>query len=418
MSSNFLSHVSKTDVGNKRTVNEDSYGFSKSPNGLIYIVCDGMGGHVGGSTASKIAVDSIIKFLSGDPFSNIFIGLNNAIQYANKEIYKYAQENPKLKGMGTTCTVLIAREPEIFIAHVGDSRIYIHSDSKIYRTSKDHSYVQELVDKGIISDEEMESHPKKNQILKALGTKKDIEPTVYSAPIHPKKGDLFLLCSDGLNGEINDINIEAIINNSNSLESAGDELINAAKNAGGNDNITLQLIKVNESPFNESDFPNYNPKPSSFNKKTDPDLENTVIGTNKKYLSLKNLVFLVFLILFTLSLYLLTKNGIITLNFNRKINESIVVDDTLNQYPKIDTNLNRTIIPIDSILNIDSSLEIKQSISEKTKKKIISNNIGSIEKSESNKTENISVNNDTVGSRNNNDTISNTLKDTITKDSL
>ena len=111
--------------------------------------------------------------------------------------------------------LLIAREPEIFIAHVGDSRIYIHSESKLYRITKDHSYVQELVDQGVISDDEMESHPKKNQILKALGISKLIEPTIYSAPIHTVKGDKFLLCSDGLNGEVNDTNIEAIIKKTN-----------------------------------------------------------------------------------------------------------------------------------------------------------------------------------------------------------
>ena len=118
-----------------------------------------------------------------------FCNTDNAIKFANQKIFDYAVENPDLKGMGTTCTVLIAREPELFIAHVGDSRIYLHSDKKLHRITKDHSYVQGLVDEGIISDEEMETHPKKNQILKALGISETVSPTVYKHPIHSKKGD-------------------------------------------------------------------------------------------------------------------------------------------------------------------------------------------------------------------------------------
>ena len=275
MNNEFLGLYSETNVGHKRSVNEDFLGYDETPNGYLYVVCDGMGGHVGGATASQLAVNSIISFFKKEPFEDIYEALSNAIKFANKEIYLHASNNPELKGMGTTCTVLIAREPEIFIAHVGDSRIYLNSDSKLYRLTKDHSYVQELVDQGVIKDEEAENHPKKNQILRALGIHEMVEPTVYRKPIHPKKGDKFLLCSDGLNGEINDNTIENVFNSHKEINNVGSELIVQALDAGGSDNITIEIIEVLSSPFEKSDFPNYNP-PKLVN--TDPtNLVTTIV---------------------------------------------------------------------------------------------------------------------------------------------
>ena len=260
MKNDFLNLASNTAVGNVRAANEDFLGHAETPNGLLYVVCDGMGGHVGGATAAQMATNSIIEYFNQDPIENVLIGLSDAISYANQNIYNYAQENPELKGMGTTCTVVIAREPQIYIAHVGDSRIYLHTDGKLHRITKDHSFVQGLVDQGIIQDEEAENHPRKNEILKALGIRAEVEPTVFNAAIQAKKGDKFLLCSDGLNGEVNDPTIESLINKNTDINKAGDELIEAALNAGGKDNITLQIIEVLNSPHEKSAFPNYNPK--------------------------------------------------------------------------------------------------------------------------------------------------------------
>ena len=278
MENDFLNLYSETHVGNKRPDNEDFLGYSDTPNGLVYIVCDGMGGHVGGATASQLAVKSIIDFFSEKPYENIYVALSEAIVFANQEILKKAANEPELKGMGTTCTVLVAREPEIFIAHVGDSRIYLQSGDKLSRLTKDHSFVQDLVDQGVISDDEAESHPRKNQILKALGINQNLEPTVHSAPIHPSSGDKFLLCSDGLNGEINDEKIKNIFNSSNDINSVGSELVKAALKAGGKDNVTVEIIEVLTSPFEKSVFPNYNPVT---HVKTDPnnnDLKTTIIN--------------------------------------------------------------------------------------------------------------------------------------------
>jgi len=292
MTNEFLKLYSETHVGNKRPANEDFLGYSETPNGLLYIVCDGMGGHVGGATASQLAVKSIIDFFSEKTYENIYVALSEAIIFANQEILKKAANEPELKGMGTTCTVLIAREPEIFIAHVGDSRIYLHRQEKLYRVTKDHSYVQDLVDQGVITDDEAESHPRKNQILKALGITQNLEPTVHSAPMHPTKGDKFLMCSDGLNGEINDEKINEILNSSKDINNVGKKLIQSALEAGGKDNITLEIIEVLSSPFEESIFPNYNPLS---HVKTDPnnnDLKTTIINdvSSKDFKSQNNIL--------------------------------------------------------------------------------------------------------------------------------
>ena len=292
MTNEFLKLYSETNVGNKRPANEDFLGYSETPNGLLYIVCDGMGGHVGGATASQLAVKSIIDFFSEKTYENIYVALSEAIIFANQEILKKAANEPELKGMGTTCTVLIAREPEIFIAHVGDSRIYLHRQEKLYRLTKDHSFVQDLVDQGLITDDDAENHPRKNQILKALGITQNLEPTVHSAPIHPTKGDKFLMCSDGLNGEINDEKINEILNSSKDINNVGSKLVQSALDAGGKDNITLEIIEVLSSPFDESIFPNYNP---FSHVKTDPnnnDLKTTIINdvSSKDFKSQNNIL--------------------------------------------------------------------------------------------------------------------------------
>ncbi|MGB1050579.1 MAG: Stp1/IreP family PP2C-type Ser/Thr phosphatase, partial [Chitinophagales bacterium] len=257
--SKFINFTSHTDIGLKRQANEDNYGTQSTVNGEVFIVCDGMGGHVGGATASKIAVESIASYLNTEYYENIFIALGKAVEFANAQVFGEAQSNPELKGMGTTCTVLIVREHKVYIAHVGDSRIYIQNDGKLKRLTKDHSFVQGLVDKGIIRDSEAEEHPRKNELLQALGVRPEVEVTVAQEAIEPKQGDKFMLCSDGLCGLVNDTDMNQVIQRSPYLETAAKDLIDLAKAAGGNDNITVQLVEVLESPFLESRFIDLSP---------------------------------------------------------------------------------------------------------------------------------------------------------------
>jgi len=262
----------KDELGKVRTAQEDSHINDETPNGHLFVVCDGMGGHVGGAEASSTAVKSIFEFLNKEKYPDIKKALNAALQFANTQILDKVNENPALKGMGTTACILLLQEDKAYIAHVGDSRIYLYlgKEKELHRITKDHSFVQTLVDlpeghPEKISDDDAENHPNKNRILRALGIKQVLDPTICEKPILPKNGDMFLICSDGLNGMLPDNKIEAVLRKKATLKEKGDRLIALALEAGGYDNITLQLIEISDSPHEKSDFEHcdFTPKPKS-----------------------------------------------------------------------------------------------------------------------------------------------------------
>lgn len=256
-----FNYFSKTVVGLVRKANEDSIGSITKPNKFnlnLRIVCDGMGGHIGGAKASKIAVESIREYFLNNPNPVPQIALKEAINFANLQIFASAQAEPDFNGMGTTCAVLLEIEGLIYIAHVGDSRIYIHTDQKLYRVTKDHSYVQDLVDKGEITDQQMETHPNKNQLTRALGIADKVEVDVVSKPILAKSGDYFMLCSDGLSGLINDRMINSVLKTEDGVETMVNNLITMAEAAGGHDNISVDLVEILESEHVKTQFVNNN----------------------------------------------------------------------------------------------------------------------------------------------------------------
>lgn len=251
-----------TITGQVRQANEDSCGFATVPNGELFVVCDGMGGHVGGATASRIAVEQIIQYFKAQRYPNIYQALHDALCRANFQIIGAANAEPSLKGMGTTACIVLFDGNDAYIAHVGDSRIYLYEGQKnrLFRITKDHSFVQSLVDMGQLDDREAEHHPRKNVIMKALGTKEELKPEVYMSPVQPAKGDMFLICSDGLSGMVDDDGIEAILSTDQSIEQKVLDLVTNANVPGkGLDNITAQVIKVVESPYPFSNHPDHNP---------------------------------------------------------------------------------------------------------------------------------------------------------------
>lgn len=272
---------SLTDVGRVRSANEDNLGEEQTPNGHLFVVCDGMGGHVGGATASSIAVNSIIEYFMREKYDNLILAIDRALSFANEQIYASALSNPDLKGMGTTAVVLLIRGEECFIGHVGDSRIYLRSNGKLNRITKDHSFVQTLVDNGVIRDEDAENHPNKNQILQALGIASEVNSTVCQSPILPKAGDMFMLCSDGLNGMVTDRELENILQEDN-LEVSTINLITAANNAGGHDNITASLVLIEESVHATSYFQHFNPKQSFGDMRNTQNFENSAASVANK----------------------------------------------------------------------------------------------------------------------------------------
>lgn len=296
-------------IGNVRKAQEDSHDMAiMTPNGDVFVVCDGMGGHVGGAKASSIAVDSIIEYFKKERSDNIPQALNDAIQYANMQIIGFASANPEFRGMGTTACIVILKDNEAYIAHVGDSRIYLYlgKEKQLHRITKDHSYVQTLVDAGQISDDEAEHHPNKNRILKALGIRPDMSPTVDV--VHPKNGDTFLICTDGLNGMICDNTILQVMKQDVSLEKKGELLINLAMQGepgypGGQDNCTLELINIDNSPWQNSEFTSYNPKKQNKPKHDNgtPDVDTKSLGKQKPSFLLKKLAFILIPLLVVLA---------------------------------------------------------------------------------------------------------------------
>ena len=147
---------------------------------------------------------------------NPIIALEKAIMHAHNQIIIRSKSNPDLQGMGTTCVVVLYRNDDVYLGHVGDSRIYCITDNSLKRLTKDHSFVQKLVDQGELTDDQMELHPRKNELTQALGSSGAVLPTISSTPIKLKQGDKLLLCSDGLCGFVtDDIILDKIIDNNN-----------------------------------------------------------------------------------------------------------------------------------------------------------------------------------------------------------
>lgn len=239
---------SHTDIGHVRKQNEDAMGFYETSNGYVLVVCDGMGGAAGGATAARMAVNSIRTFFQHQYYPNPQEAISQAIQYANQQIFQAAQKAPGMQGMGTTCVLVLVRNDQVFYGHVGDSRLYRQTQGKIARVTKDHSFVQALVDQGVISDDEAETHPRRNELLRALGTQPVVEVEVAISAITPDRNDIFLLCTDGLNGLVHDKSIESTLNSPIDVEHKAIKLVQMANNLGGYDNTTVQIIEFYNIP--------------------------------------------------------------------------------------------------------------------------------------------------------------------------
>lgn len=241
-----------TDTGKARNVNEDSMVTFDSPNGRVITVCDGMGGQNAGDVASQLAVAVIQDILSDNTFSTPEEAITRSVIAANQAILRRASQDINLSGMGATCVMIIIKDGQVYYGSVGDSRIYYISGGIIRQITKDQSYVQTLVDAGEITQEAAEHHQDKNQITNALGLESMMPPTIGQMPITPRPGDIFLLCSDGLSGMINNNTIlSTVINRNLSLNDRAIQLVNLANAAGGLDNITVQLVEFPDSGYSQ-----------------------------------------------------------------------------------------------------------------------------------------------------------------------
>ena len=241
--------VSQTDVGCQRENNEDSLGYWESADdsvfkrlGRLAVIADGMGGAEGGQFASRIAVDTVQEHYSageGNPQQL----LNEAFQLANSRVREKARETPSLQGMGTTLTAIAVADLQLHFAHVGDSRIYLERDGKLRLLSRDHSLVSRLVESGVIRAEDADSHPQRHVLTAAIGVAGAPEPDVPPQPVLLKSNDVVLICTDGLWGQMAESEISEILS-SLTPDDAGKSLISLAKERGGPDNISLQILRI------------------------------------------------------------------------------------------------------------------------------------------------------------------------------
>ena len=236
----------KSDIGKSRDINQDYYYISQDIDiPRLYILADGMGGYKGGEIASKLATDSVKKYIKRNfdeslvEKDEILKLIASAVEYANMVVYEKSKEIPELEGMGTTLEVCLIYNNKAYIGHVGDSRVYRIRNGVIRKLTKDHSYVQQLVEDKKITREEAKTHPKKNMLTKALGCTPYVEPDIRARNF--EKGDIFIICSDGLTNMVPENNICELI--MQDITTAADKLIETANELGGYDNITVIIIK-------------------------------------------------------------------------------------------------------------------------------------------------------------------------------
>lgn len=241
-----------TDVGQVRDHNEDSIDWDVERG--MFILADGMGGHNAGEIASALAIESIkhalYDVLTPEIMDSEIVDYNDAlyeaITYANTEIYEQAQENTEYAGMGTTLVMSLIHNGVARIANVGDSRMYVNNGDTLTQLTTDHSLVQEMVDNGYLTEEEAYSAVSRNLITRALGISEEVEVDLIEHEI--QSGDIFLLCSDGLSDLVIDEEISAILtDNQGSLQDAAKQLIAAANEKGGKDNISVILMTIREA---------------------------------------------------------------------------------------------------------------------------------------------------------------------------
>ena len=232
-----------TDVGMVRQVNQDYVFTTGKPLGILqnlFVVADGMGGHQAGDYASKCTVEVMIKEIAKSEGEDIERVLVKAIKSANREIIKEASSDEHLKGMGTTVVAATVKEQMLYFANVGDSRLYLINQG-IQQLSKDHSLVEEMVRLGGIKAEEAKNHPDKNIITRAMGVKEEVEADIYEYRL--KKGDMILMCTDGLSNMVEDEDMFDIVKGARDIVEAVQMLIEKANSNGGRDNIGVVLAE-------------------------------------------------------------------------------------------------------------------------------------------------------------------------------
>ena len=236
-----------TDVGLQRHENQDTFAVERgaADGQLIAVVCDGMGGVHGGEIASAVAADSFMQYaedmLRREPKSDAAQVLREAAAYANLKVYDRAFRDESCRGMGTTLVAALVRPEDAAVVNIGDSRCYWLADGQLQQVTRDHSLVQSMVDRGLITEDEARSHPRKNVIMRAVGLERTIRSDIFRLDIRP--GDALLLCSDGLSNLVDAGEMESLLLASSDDDAVCRELLRMALDRGTPDNVTLALVR-------------------------------------------------------------------------------------------------------------------------------------------------------------------------------
>ncbi len=232
-----------SDMGLKRSSNQDKVYASTDPAGSLdnlFILADGMGGHKAGETASAMAVEGLVNFFASEfPRKDIHGILKEGIKKVNSEMYLASQEDETLSGMGSTLVVATIKDNVLYVANIGDSRLYLLRD-EVEQITKDNSYVEEMVAAGMIRRDSRDYREKKNYITRALGVEETVNPDLYALKL--RAGDRIMICSDGLSNMVDEFEMGYIIDSEETLQLQAEALIEAANRNGGKDNISVILI--------------------------------------------------------------------------------------------------------------------------------------------------------------------------------
>ncbi len=237
--------AARTDVGRVRSGNEDSLYADATPSRGLFIVADGMGGHAAGEVASAMAVQIIARELAPVAAADAQDApsrMSHALVEANRAIHDRTARESDKAGMGTTASVLTISDAGYLIGQVGDSRIYLLRDGQLRQLTRDHSYVQEQVDAGLLSPEQARYHPYSNVITRCIGANGNVEPDVFTGEVQP--GDVFLVASDGLTGMVDDRRLQQLLASRAAPARVVDALVAEANGRGGLDNITAIIVQV------------------------------------------------------------------------------------------------------------------------------------------------------------------------------
>lgn len=237
-----LATAARTDVGRVREANEDFVAEFEHPSGRrLLVVADGMGGHRGGATASRLCVETVgevFRRFAGDPETL----LREALEAANERVQRASRADLQLAGMGTTAVLLLLTpDAEAWVAHLGDSRAYLLRDGALRPLTEDHTVVAAMIKRGLIGAEAAESHPRRHELVRCVGFHEEVQPEITRLEVLP--GDRFLLCSDGLSGQVDEADIAAILRRESPVDAVA-VLVQAANAAGGRDNVTVLVAAV------------------------------------------------------------------------------------------------------------------------------------------------------------------------------